>query len=136
MDVPDVFSAGRWRVGTGMASVIRYSGVAVLLQSLLFCEWCRSHRSDVHSVFVGGERAGHTSTVRGTSVSFSVESDGWSNSLWDRVSSGVLWSWVRAAVAMVGVRVYLQRGEHHHLVGSGWCVVEVLGPVVEILCYQ
>lgn len=118
------------RAGACLASVVRDPGAAVLLLALLFREWCGSHRSDVHSIFVSGDGAGDATSVWGAGAGVFVESDGGTDALRNRVSSGVLRGGLRAAVTMVGVRVFVQRGEPCDLAGSGRSVVEVFGPPV------
>jgi len=122
--------AGCWWAGALMASFLWHSGTFILLFSLLFCQWCCSHRGNVYGISVSVNSPWNTAFVWSIGPCFPLQPHGWSHALWNWFSSCLLWCELRPTVQMVGLWIYLQCGQYYHLAWCWRCLVEIFGAVV------
>jgi hypothetical protein len=107
-----------------MATLIRCAGAAVLLLALFLRQWCRTHRSNVHRVPVGGECPGHPVALRRHGSFIPLEPHGRDHPLRHRLRSRLLRRRVCPIGSVVGLWVCHLRCKHHHLARGGRLLVE------------
>lgn len=127
------FSAVCWWARSSMAGIFWDSCSSILLFSLLFREWSCSHWGHVYGVLVCRQCTWHPTIIRSHGAIILIKPHGWSNPLWNRVSSCVLWSELRSFSQVVGLWLRHLCGQHHYLAWSRRSLVEVYWLVVGII---
>lgn len=107
-----------WWPGPFLAAIIWHPSASLLLFPLLLREWSCPYRSHVHSLLVGCQRIGHSSSLCSNGSLIPLQHHGWPDSLRYWLSSCLLWRWLRPTVKMVGLRIHHLRCQYHHL---AWC---------------
>lgn len=112
------------RSGSVMAALVRHLGTALLLLSLLLCQWGCTYRGYVHGLPISGERIGHPSPLCGNGSLVPLQPNGRPHPLWYWLRTHLLWGQLCPPHSVVGIWVPHVRGEYNYLARSWRLLVE------------